>query len=217
MPWMLLALGCSTILGGSSGPLSVDLVRPEEGVAGGRIELVGGGFTEDAVVYVQPRGEDDGPDALPIEVPRLDQSPERWVGTLPAVPAGPYELVVTRGDDVVRRPLSVEVPETPCVRGYQANTQLSVPSGKVIIERFYADGTRERVVTAIADIDHLEYQLSELEDGRRCGAILLRMTDGAAVVFEDAAGPADGDVDAMPLRERAETVARFLDRTLVVP
>ena len=181
-------------------------------MAGSRVELVGAGFTERVVLQIEPVDGDAG-QAIPVEI--VEQTPNLLTATLPSIPAGDYVLVVTQGEEVVRRSISVGVPETPCSRGYQANTQLSVPSGQVVIERFYADGTRERVETPITDIAHLEYQVTELSDGRRCGAILLRKTDGDAVVFEDTVVSADQD--AMPLRDRAETVARYLDRTLVVP
>ncbi|MCB9679236.1 MAG: hypothetical protein H6737_29300 [Alphaproteobacteria bacterium] len=198
MVWLLTVLGCSWF----EPELSVETVQPAELRVGTEIQVVGTGFSPEIAVSLDVHGEAVPLDGFQVKGERLVE------GRVPDIEAGSFDLVVSRGDDVVRFPLVVraEVEETPCHRGYQANTQLSVPDRMAVIERFYADGKRERVETPLADIERVELQVSEL-DGKRCSAIVLRKTDGMALLFED---------DAGDLRARAETLARFMEKDLAV-
>lgn len=129
---------------------------------------------------------------------------------VPDVSPGRYALVRVDAAGVSSRALRVlgAPVELPCEREYAVNTQLSIPDGVAIVDRFYADGTRERVATPLTEIERIEYVDAELDDGRHCGAILLRKTDGAALLFED---ETEGD-----LRARARTLARYMSKDLAI-
>jgi hypothetical protein len=184
--------------------LEVGGVHPTELRGGAHFAVDGAGF--DGRVQVWLHGADGDLRVDGVEVLGAD----RLRGRLPAVGPGAYALVFTRGDQVVARDVRVqgEVAEAPCARPYQANTQLSLADGLAIVDRFYADGKRERVATPLGEIRRLEYVDAALSGGRTCSAILLRKLDGAAVVYED-------DEDSS-LLERAETLALYMRKDLAV-
>lgn len=199
MRLLLLIVGCSWF----EPDLAVSAVQPGELRVGTEVQVLGQGFSPE--VLVELRG---GEAPLPLDgmVVKGDLLIE---GRIPDIEPGTYDLVVSRRGDSVGTSVRIraEVEEIPCARGYEVNTKLSLPDGLAIVDRFYEDGKRERVETPLGEIERLEYLVSQMEDGRRCTAIVLRKTDGAALLFED---------DEGDLRERAETLARFMEKELAV-
>lgn len=200
MSLLLVIAGCSWF----EPDLLVTSIQPEELRVGSDVRVVGEGFSPEVAVALMA-----GETRVPLEsVAVKDQG--LIEARIPDIEPGPYELVVSR--DGGRASASLQIgadhpDDGPCSRGYEANTHLSLPEGVAVIVRFHPDGKRERVETPITEIERLEYTVSELEDGTQCAAIVLRRSDGAAVLFED---------DEGDLRERAETLAEFMDKDLTI-
>lgn len=195
--WLCIA-GC----GRWEAELVVADVVPEVLHRGDEVRVRGEGFDAHTTVAFK-----SGSEVTPLSV---SLEGDTLVGSMPPLPEGAYSLIVSRGDRRVVVPVEVRAAvEAPCGRTYTANTQVSLAEGLAIIDRFHADGSRERVETPIADIVELRYVESPLTEGRVCSAILLKKSDGATLLFEDA-------IDS-PLRARAETLSRFLEKRLVTP
>lgn len=197
MVFLLAAIGC-----GSAPEVTLRSVTPASVSPGSAVELRGDGLGPGTVFWLQgPRGD------VPL--------PVRWEGDgvhaiVPELPPGVWSVLAMRGPGTASAPLEIvrSPDEAPCARPYQANTQLSVADGLAVVDRFYADGTRERVETRLGEIARLELLAIARPDGSICSAILLRRTDGVAVIYED-----DDGVD---LRPRAETLARFMAKDLEI-
>jgi len=196
---LMLTLACGWL----DPDLSVSAVQPDELRVGTEVQILGQGFSPSVEVEMLGEGFSEPLEGVILKGDRLIE------GRIPELAPGTYELVVSRGEEraVASMVVRAEVRERPCARGYQVNTQLSLPDGLAIIDRFYADGKRERIETPLTEIERIEYLVSQMEDGRRCTAIVLRKTDGAALLYED---------DRTDLRERAETLARFMEKELAL-
>lgn len=194
--WLMI-LGC----GGFSSQLKLEAVNPPEAEPGSAMQLVGAGFDETVeATWVHASSRTPA---------GLQNTGETWTVQTPSLPPGAYTLELVRGDQksAVEVRILGPAPETPCGRDYEANTQVSMVQRTAIIDRFHPDGKREKVEISLDDIERLELQQLET-DGRPCSAILLRRTDGVAVLFEDA----ETDLSA-----RASTLSRFMEKPLITP
>ena len=165
--------------------------------AGESLSLDVDGLYEDVVVVLRDAEGQETPIEARIAFDTMHM-------TIPAVAPGPYTLIIRRGAEEDRQPLTIADPndERPCQRGYLVNTSVSRPANLSVVERFYPDGRRERVEIALTDVEQLEYAFDE---ELPCAAILFRKTDGTAVLFEDG---------VVPLLERARTLSDYTGKPL---
>lgn len=116
-------------------------------------------------------------------------------GTDPAPPSG----------SPVERPTA---DPRPCDPGWSANTQVSVPGGVAVVERF--DGRRRvgQLVVPLDEVVGLEHE----RVAHRCSAIYLHLADGRRLLFDAA------HVDLGPRTLRlAELVGLDTDAVAGVP
>ncbi len=190
--WLMI-LGCS----GFSRPML--LSPPAEVRSGAEVRLTGTGIDPAAPVTWRSDAQ-TVPGSLRAETEGLTL-------VVPELPPGEYAVEIQQGDE----PLTFETrvlappPETPCKRGYEVNTEISMVDRIAVVEQFFPDGKRERAEITLADVERLELQQTEL-DGETCWAILLRRNDGVSILFED--GSSD-------LTARAHTLAGFMKKPLV--
>lgn len=173
-------------------PLASQFVSPGEAV-----QLGVDGIDDQVRVYLR------SPDGTEVEVPAA-LADEGLELTVPRTRAGAYVLVIRRGDEEDFQPLTIADAdgERPCRRSYLANTGISTIDGVGYVERFYPDGRRERVEIALAEVEQLEYAYDAAQP---CAAILMRRTDGTALLFEDG---------AEPLLDRARVLATYVGKPL---
>lgn len=192
MVWFAI-IGCSSF----DAPFAVQGARPDRAVSGTTIQVQGEGFIAPVEAFLEREGSQHRVD------PRVDDRQSLHFD-VPALPAGPYTMVVQQAGQRGQLPFVVlpAPPETPCKRPYQANTELSLSEGVAVIVRFHPDGRTERERIRIDTIEALEVQ-SFPQDGSLCSAIHLLRTDGTRVLFED--GPTS-------LAERAKTLGGFLGK-----
>jgi len=189
-----LALACST-----RAPV-ISSVKPTEIHPGSTLTILGSGFDGSAAVsLLTERGDVIVLQQLSAEgqVVLEGQIPE-------SVAPGSYDVQVDVAGEVAVFVAAVTVQaalaEVPCSDRYTANTQLSLATGVVVVDRFYADGRRETVRTPLVDLKRVEYELIRQDTDTFCSAIYLRRRDGGRVLFAD-----DSDVD---LKQRAYRLAR---------
>jgi len=122
---------------------------------------------------------------------------------MPDLPPGSYILHLTLDEQQFNERLVMlgEIPEVPCARAYSVNTNVSLKKELAVIDRFFPDGRKERVETPFSMIERVEYSHTDA-----CSAIIFRLKNGSALLYED--GP-------NPLKERAQTLASYLQRELV--
>lgn len=188
MVWSLLC--CAWL----DAPLEVHAVTPVQVHRGEVVTVHGQGF--EAPIAIELASGDLQHTAQPV----IDD-PRTLRFEVPRIPPGSWDLVVRNDREAVRTALDIlpDPEEVPCARGYQANTELSLPEGVAVVVRFFPDGRQERVRTLVSDIEAIEYSR---RDGP-CSAIHLRRTDGTRLLFEDGVKPLD---------ERATTLGAYLGK-----
>lgn len=181
--------------------LVIEAITPDPLKPDQTLILTGSGFVPSVEVRLENGQTSTVLDTVSLGKTRIEAS-------VPMIDPGNYELVVSRPKRSVRQKVRVALHvEQPCRRGYTANTQVSLVAGLAILDKFHADGTRDRVETPIAEIKSLALSDTSLADGKRCSAIVFHLEDGSSMIFEDA-------VDTS-LRGRASTLAGFLKKDLV--
>ena len=192
--WWLLACASAPQVAG---------VDPSSAKPGEMVRVLGDGFGPGATVALV------GPDARFSLEDVAVQGVVAVDGKVPlSVATGTYGIEVTVDGRVgtLASALTVEVPptEVPCAGDYQANTQLSLARGLIVIDRFFQrgarNGERETLRLEINALAGVEYELVRMDDQRLCSVIFVKGKDGRRYMFDD-----DTDVD---LKDRAYRLGR---------
>lgn len=198
---LLLLLACS------SGPILTG-IDDADLHPGQSFRLAGDGFEGSVEVFVAA----EGIEPTRLEAVKLIDHTTVEARIPPGLAVGTYRVGLRQDGRDVLLPTPLQVvplpDDAPCNGEYTANTQLSLARELVVIDRFYRTSERETVRIELDDIDKIDYELQQLDDGTRCSAIFLHTKDGRRVVFAD-----DTSVE---LKERAYKLGRDIERRVEV-
>ena len=112
-------------------------------------------------------------------------------GTVPELQPGAHELVVSNPDgQSTSLSNALTVPEPPeeiriCSAEYTAYSQFAGGRKLIKIDRHHPDGGEpERLEIHFDEVEAVEYE-GRVQEEDYCSAILLRLTDGRRIVYED--------------------------------
>jgi hypothetical protein len=200
--WWLLACASAPQVAG---------VDPSSAKPGDMVRVLGDGFGPGATVTLV-----SGDLRVPLEGP-TPQGVVAVDGKLPVdLAPGVYtvEVAVDGRVGASASTLTVELPpvEVPCAGDYQANTQLSLARGLIVIDRFFQrgprNGERETLRLEISSLSGVEYELVRMDDQRLCSVIFVKGKDGRRYMFDD-----DTEVD---LKDRAYRLGREIGAPVTV-
>lgn len=191
-----------------SAPPEVISVAPNEVAPGDSFVITGVRFGVEPVIALVADGV-----AIPALSPKR-VSDEQLSASVPATFApGPYDVRVSLGDFVAHLPIALTVTDpympVPCSGDSTANTEVSLPRGVVVVDRFWVNGHRDTRRVPLADVQALVLTTSIAgEQGAEpCSAVWLEL-DAARVLYQD-----ERSVDLQP---RAQRMAEALGKELRV-
>ena len=188
-------------------PPVVELVNPNNGIAGATVKIIGSEFR-------------DGTTATLGGAPMTDlnvRGATLMEATVPAeAPAGAADLVVTSPEgQVVTLPggFTVAAPADdgePCAGPFTAYSQLALGRDLVIIDKHYHDppDKRDTLRINVRDVAGIEFESVRMDDGEVCTAIFMRLKGGGRELFDD-----DTEEDLLP---RAQQMANAMQKPIDV-
>ena len=189
------------LTGCSGGPV-VDAASPEPVPAGEPLELTGSGFAAESKVALVAN------DGATRDLAIAYESPQHVRAYVPDdIAEGGYTLAVDGTATAVVVKVAPPRDEEPCTGQWITNNSLSLRTGRIRIDRFYTDTHDATLDIAIADVTGVELVRTALPGEGACSAVLLRLANGRAIVFQD-----DTRYD---LADRAAKTAKALDKPLV--
>lgn len=198
-------------------PPSITTIEPGSGPEGTALVITGDNLVEGTTVKV------GGKELADLVV----TPPDRITGTVPAgLKAGPLDLAIStpQGKRIARNDAFELVPAVeadPCGTSERRMTHIPPTADVVKIDRWVTDDEVERSEIATRDIERIEYERRNREDGS-CAAIYLK-TGGSRVLFDAFLTPAPGSAaaekatQAAPdLRAQAQKIANGLGKPVEV-
>ncbi|MFT7520858.1 MAG: hypothetical protein ACI9MC_003009 [Kiritimatiellia bacterium] len=201
LPSLIFMVACNS-------PANVTGVDPAAALPGQDIHILGARFAADATLDLVPKGG-----GAAVLVPLMGSNAASLSGRVPDGTApGTYDVVVHSGGVAVSVPSAFEVKaqplDVPCGNLYTANTQVSLTTKMVVVERFYKDGERETDRVSLGDIERVEFERIAIEGGGACSVIYMRKSDGGRMRFAD-----DSKLDLKP---RAYKLGRDIGKAVEV-
>jgi len=187
----------------AAAPPSITTVSPETARSGDTLSILGADFQDGATGTLGGQ---------PMEV--SFKGPVKLEGTVPELDPGAHELVVTNPDGQRSiRAKAITVPEPPeeisiCSAEYTAYSQFAGSRKLIKIDRHHPDGEEpERLEITFDEVEAVEYEGRVLGDDY-CSAILLRLTDGRRIVYEDS--------KELNFRSKAQEIAQAMSKPVDV-